>query len=229
MVLSGFYMGITEVYRLDILAGCSISESMGFSGRLTLPGEGKSTNKVYLNVEVRESSLEGFESLSDNVRCISFYNDFRVSVCPAGWEGNVFNIYSIEEALDGGINPVEGVIDLVELPNGYCDMRTLAGLCTRYPSVRVVGGNLLAVEGVRIGRYERGKERMSPVFDCVYDTFVETSLNDLSGIEEKVRKAKSSISSLEKKGGKKKSNDAPKVSKRVKAFSDMFGEDEVEF
>ena len=102
-------------------------------------------------------------------------------------------------------------------------MRTLAGLCTRYPSVRVVGGNLLAVEGVRIGRYERGKERMSPVFDCVYDTFVETSLNDLSGIEEKVRKAKSSISSLEKKGGKKKSNDDPKVSKRVKGLSDMLG------
>jgi len=99
-------------------------------------------------------------------------------------------------------------------------------ICTKYPYARIVGGNLLGVEGVRIGRYDTGKDRMSPVFNEMYDSFIEVLLKDLDGIQEVIKRNKKKIKSMVEKEKKPREK---KESKRLVSFNTLFGGNQEEF
>ncbi|MGV3076449.1 hypothetical protein ACEE21_15330, partial [Clostridium baratii] len=89
-------------------------------------------------------------------------------------------------------------------------------LAIKYPRLRFTGGNLLEIPGIKIGRYDKGKEKMSAVFDGVYDMFTEVSLSDIK-VQRVLSKARSKSSS----GSSKKSSSTK--SKKTETFSKFFG------
>lgn len=223
---------------MEILASCSLSEAVGYRGKLVIPNEdSKRPDKVFLNIvvgedeEKSEAEIYREASLLDSVRCITFLVDEdRVArSVPEEWKGRVFNEYSCDFYEDANAPDTGEAVALLRLPEGYSNMRVLREKCTSDPRIRYIGGNLLGIEGVRIGRFDEGKEKMPPVFKDMYDTFVEVSLNDLDGLQEIVKKTRKRAESIE--GGKRSPRVAkPKRAKRgVEAFRSLFGEEEEEF
>jgi len=224
---------------MQLLASCNLEECKGFNGKLVLPNEDNSKpDKVFLNVvRTKEdgSNLEFFAELPDSVKCVTFLKP--VSKIPDKWKGNVFNELTLEEAKSSELPNIEGITNLVKLPKDFSDMREVKELSEKL-NVRFIGGNLLGIEGIKIGRYDTGKEKMSCVFKDMYDTFVEVDLNNLDGITEIVKKTRKKAEGLGKikekkakktKSGKPKEPRVPKVSKRSVAFNNLFSEAEEEF
>lgn len=223
---------------MELLASCSLEESKSFSGKLILPADGNAyPDKVSLNVEVTPENIGNFsfDALSSNVKCVTFISCGMPEV-PEKWKGHVFNQVSGSE----GYTNIDGVVNLIcNSEKCTLDLRQLAEECKRDPSVRVIGGKLLQVEGIRIGRYDKGKDRHSPVYDGMYDTFMEVQLDYLEGIEERISKAKKKEESdgeekkPKSKSGKSNSQKAPKAEKqppkKVTAFNNLFGGNDVEF
>lgn len=223
---------------MELLASCSLEESKSFSGKLVLPAEGETyPDKVSLNVEVTPEDIDSFsfDALSGNVKCVTFISCSAGEV-PEKWKGNVFNQVS---SLDG-LSCVDGVVNLVcNSIDGSLDLRQLTEVCKQNSNTRVIGGKLLQVEGIKIGRYEKGKEKHSPVYDGMYDTFMEVRLNNLEGIKERISKVKKREESdgeekkPKSKSGKAKQPKAPKAEKqppkKVAAFNNLFGGNDVEF
>lgn len=230
---------------MQILASCSLSEARNFNGKLVLPNEDKKKpDKVFLNVEYNieegKEVADFFKEVSSLdrslVKCVSFPKGVLSMEVPEQWSGSVFVYNSIDE-LESNPNyaPVKGVIDLIRLdsdfpnPDKYkVNLRDLAEFCKSHSSVRFNGGNLMAVEGLRIGRYEDGKDKMSPVFKDIYDTFVEVDLSDLNGLQEIVKKTRKRAENLD--GGEKKkrskSSSGSKISrssKKAETVSKLFG------
>lgn len=229
-----------EVVGMQLLASCSLDEACSFNGKLVIPCEGgEKVDKVLLNVCVKdEDHTEVFERVNKSfVKCITFSSENPVRSVPSEYKGMVFNECSFGELLDGTVSVgVEGAVTLVrlpsEFPSGELNMRSVYEASVKYPDVRFIGGKLLALEGVSIGRYDNGKSS-SCVYDGVYDSFIEANLHDLDNITELVRKSKKvSDSSLKVKKAKKGSF-APKkksvASKRVEAISRLFSNKEVDF
>lgn len=222
-----------------LLASCDLEKSKTFNGKLVLPNEDKkSPDRVLLNVVVDgENCDDVFTGLSGAEKCVTFIGERKATYCPSNLSGNVFNQYSLEDLKNGKISSVLGIVDLVKLPDDYSDMRSLLGYCKEYPSVRFIGGNLLNIEGVRVGRYGFADGKAPCVFKDMYDTFLEVDLNDLSGLQEKVKKARSkaeklkkeSKSSGKKRGSGEKKPKEKKPVKRVEAFNSMFGGSEEDF
>ena len=219
---------------MEILASCSLEESQSFNGKLSVAG---TSDKVSLNVLVTdESESDVFDRVGSNVKFITFVGK-KATYCPTGLEGRVFNQYSFQDLENGSISPSMGVTDLVALDSDFCNMKVLSEYCEKYPSVRFIGGNLLQVDGVRIGRVSEGREKLPIVLDGVYDSFVEVNLNDLEGVSEKVSKAKRGLeisSEGKKRGGSKggsKTSKEPKekkVSKRAQSLAMFLNNDEEE-
>ena len=108
-------------------------------------------------------------------------------------------------------------------------MMELVKVCTDIPNSRLIGGNLLAVEGVRIGRFEDEKKKLYPVYNGIYDNFIESNLSDIGNLTEVVKKAKKKLGSSEsgkKSPGKKsKSSQKPKkVSVVAQSFTSLFSD-----
>lgn len=204
---------------MELLASCTVERVATFGGRLSVLDEEGRELKVSLNVVISE-----FDSLPTsyaNVKCLTVTSD-DIDGSLESVPVPVFYECSLGEEIPSGYENV-----LVRLPEGYCDMRRVKELCRKYPNVRVVGGNLLNIEGVRIGRFDGNKPI---VCNGVYDTFIEAGIDDLAGIREKVKKVKS-VEVKEKKA-REKGTKAPaekKISKKVVAFSNMFGGSEDEF
>lgn len=208
---------------MELLASCSLDRSKTFNGSLTIPDEdGKTMHKVSLNVVVGdETEDEVFSSINKLAKCITFVGKNKATKCPEGYKGKVFNEYSLEEFHGSNLEPIDGVINLIRLPNNYSHMLTLKMLCAGRDDVRVIGGNLLNIDGVRIGRFDSNKPT---VCNGVYDTFIEADIDDLEGIKEKIKKVK--VVEVKEKKAKEKKEKAPaekKVSKKVVAFNSMFG------
>lgn len=226
-----------EVYLMKLLASCSLEKSKEFTGNLVLPNEDKKNpDKVMLNIVVKDGNgKDVFKHLSGNEKCVTFVGEPTL-FCPTEWAGRVFNEVNLQELVDReGIYPTEvkGVVTLVRVPEDYHDMRFLKQVCDKYSTVRIIGGNLLGVEGVRIGRYESNKKAIPVVYKGIYDDFVEVDLEDLDGLQEivkKTRKRAESIKSYEKKSKKSGTPKPKKVPKRVEAFSKLFdSSSEVDF
>ena len=221
---------------MQILASCSLEEASRFNGKLVLPNEdAKKPDKVFLNIvaDGRES-MDVFKKVDEipSVKCITFVGG-GISYVPTGYSGSVFVEKTLEEALSENVSYPSGVVVLVRLPkdfpNGAYNMQTVYELSVKNPNMRFIGGSILGIEGVRVGRFDSGKEKMSPVFSDIYDTFVEVDLDDLSGIQEIVKKTRRRAEHIMKEK-KPRAPKEKKVSRWVQAFNSLFGDSgEVEF
>lgn len=214
---------------MEILAGCSIEESKKYNGKLVIPNEeGKSPDKVSVNIIVDDGNTDVFKELSGSEKCVTFIGE-PATFCPTNMEGKVFNEVDYEyfKENEGSIPMnIKGITTLIRLPNGFCNMLEVKEICTKYPYARVIGGNLLSIEGVRIGRFDTGKDKMSPVYTEMYDTFIEVLLKDLDGIQEVIKRNKKKIKSMVEKEKKPREK---KESKRVVSFNTLFGGNREEF
>lgn len=214
---------------MEILANCSPDESEKFEGKLLIDNDdGSKPDKVYLNLVIENGDLDILNSLNSNIKCVTYKGDVDFSGVDVP-DAKVFR----EFALGEDIVEQEGITSLLRVPDGYSDMRTLLGICNKYPSVRVIGGNLLNIDGVRIGRYPNGKDKGSPVYNGIYDQFLEVPLSELGNIQEVVKKARKKLDSsgTEKKAKIAKSKKTtPKKNDIAKSFSTLFsGIEEEEF
>ncbi len=201
-----------------LLASCTPEQCNNFNGKLVIPNEdNKKPDKVLLNV-----ILEKGQSIPKNAYCVTYKGKEIGDVLPE----KTFMEVPFDE-LEATI-PVDDVVTLVRLPEGYCNMRELYNICSSRPDVRFIGGNLLAIEGVRIGRFDDGKEKMSPVFNDMYDNFVEVDLGDLDGLQEIVKKTRKKAESTGEKKTKKSLNKSTKSqvkkkNSKIEVFGKLFG------
>lgn len=223
---------------MDFLASCSLEESQQYTGKLVIPAEdGGKPGKVMLNIVINGGDRSLLKSMGGNVKCITYTGDMygfdeeSFEDVPAG----VFHEVCLEEFSVEETPKYTGVTTLIRLPEGYSNMRNLHSICAQREDVRVIGGNLLAVEGVRVGRFEGGKDKIAPIFNGVYDSFLEVSLGELGDVTELVRKAKKKMKSVsdESKPKKKKEKSSESTPKRkvnsiANAFSCLFSESDAE-
>lgn len=225
---------------MDFLASCSLEESQQYSGKLVVPAEdGGKPGKVMLNIVCNGGDKSLLKYIGGNVKCITYIGEM------AGFDEDSFEnlpqgVFHEVSLCDFDVKTTpkyEGVTTLLRLPEGYCDMRNIYNICKERNDVRVIGGNLLEVDGVRVGRFEGGKDKIAPVFNGVYDSFLEVCLAELGDLTELVRKAKKKLKepSDENKPKKKKEKSSELTPKRkenkiVKSFSCLFSNsDEEEF
>ena len=224
---------------MDLLASCSVDEALSFEGRLVLPNEdSKKPNRVYLNVvvgsECSYSNEEVFEKLSSvdkNVlKSITFMVDEGrlAKNIPDAFNEKVFNEYTNELFLSSNTEPEESsdIVKLVRVDKDFSDMRYVLNSCKQDKNVRFIGGKLLNIDGVRIGRFDSGKEKMSPYFEDMYDNFVEVELNNLKGIQEIVKKVRKKAKELEGNSKDKKVSKlkSPRKPKRLEVFNSLFAD-----
>lgn len=204
---------------MNVLASCSYEESKNYNGKLTVPSDSGKPSKVFLNIVCSTEEVPTvFNECNGSVKCITVTEPCSV---PEKWKGRVF-IETGLDSLDGG--EFGECVPLVRLPDGYNNMLELYNVSTKHPGVRFIGGNLLAIGGVLIGRFDEGKEGASPVYNGVYDTFIECGLSELDSIScvkgtDKQPKVKSPTQEKRK---------SPAV-KKVKVISTMFGDSEESF
>lgn len=229
---------------MELLASCNLEQARRFNGKLVIPNEdSKRPDKVYLNVEYSESDgsaeqfLERVSELDKSlVKCVSFPEEYAGVLVSEDWKGRVF-VYTTLDTVMQGVNYPEsdGVISLIRLDEDYPSekykptLRDLVRVCEKHADVRFIGGNLLGVEGLRIGRFDDGKEKMSPVFKDIYDAFVEVRLDDLDGLTEIVKKTRKKAESREKGTRGPRVAKVKKPKRQVQAFLSLFGDDEEEF
>lgn len=201
-----------------LLASCTPEQCNNFNGKLVIPNEdNKKPDKVLLNV-----ILEKGQSIPKNAYCVTYKGKEVGDILPE----KTFMEVPFDEL--ESVEPVDGVVTLVRLPEEYCNMRELLNICSSRPDVRFIGGNLLGIDGVRIGRFDDGKEKMSPVFKDIYDSFVEVDLGDLDGLQEIVKKTRKKAESTGEKKSKKASKDgnktpAKKKNSKIEVFGKLFG------
>lgn len=208
-----------------LLASCTLDDAKRYHGKLVFNGDtGKKKDDVMLNI-VTDDPDDILKCFPSSAKCLT--TRVRPSFCPKDLYGNVFHEVSLEEY--SGVDEVEGVVCLVRLPDGFCDMRKVESIVANgegyndvEAKVRVIGGNLLEIPGIHIGRYDSGKEKLSSVFNGVYDIFEEVSLKDID-VTEILSKVKSKASKVVRGTGIKK------VNKKQVAFSKLFDEGDVEF
>lgn len=208
-----------------LLASCSYEESRKFNSKIVLVSEEESKKKpteVFLNIVTSEPD----EVLREGIgvaKCVT--TDVSPNHCPSDLHGNVFRVYNYGEDISNMSEEVEGVVPLLVLPDDFSNMREVDNIMKEYPNARVTGGNLLEIPGFRIGRYDKGKEKMSSVFNGVYDIFKEVNLEDI-----KVQRV---MSKVRAKSPSKSGSSAPKKSssktKKTETFAKFFGGDGDEF
>lgn len=206
---------------MNILASCSLEESQKYTGVLSIPREDNpnKVDKVFINVVIEDGDTSILNNLRDNIKCVTFRGDVDFSNVEIP-ENKVF----LESNFGDDIKEYPGVINLVRLPNDYCNMRAVYDLCQSYENVRVIGGNLLNIEGVRIGRYDAGKEKGSSVYKDVYDQFVEIPISELDNIQEVIKKAKRKLDdgTVKEKKIKVKKEKPQKNKGLVQSFNNLF-------
>lgn len=186
-----------------LLASCSYEESKKYNSKLVLDDEDTSDTKkkreeVLLNI-VTDNPDEVLSNSLGVVKCIT--SNVSPTFCPSSLKGNVFRLYNYGDDLSFVDKEVDGVIPILILPKGFSDMRKIYNISIKYPSIRFMGGNLLGIPGIKIGRYDEGKDKMSASFNGVYDIFKEVLLKDIK-VQRVVSKGKSS-SSVSKSTSKK--------------------------
>lgn len=218
-----------------IVASCSLSEAVEVNGRLvTVDEEGNKSDRVLLNVKISESDTDVPEMLKKipkgTVKFFTVDSDITMNT-----DLPVFRSYTLEDALENGMKteyiPLVNVGD--DFPNANVNMRTLYELSLSHPGVRFIGGRLLALNGISIGRFDEGKSKMSVNYSDVYDNFLEVKLSEIGNLKEIVKKSRKKLEDAEDKPKKKKASKEHKpgkASKRVAAFSNLFSDvEEVEF
>ena len=225
---------------LEILASCSLKAASKFNGKLVLPNEdSKRPDKVFLNIEYSESdgSVADFFAkvgiLESSFKCVSFNVDISDEDIPEEFSGKVFLYKDITSCFDSELPLGRKFTYLVKLPGDFPDkdlykfsLRDLVDLCNKYPNIRFVGGNLLKIRGLNIGRFPEGRKDSMYIFNDIYDSFVEVNLEDIDGLKEIVKKVRVKADGTKPRLSKSSKSNSGSKTKRVVAFKTMFGDDE---
>ena len=207
-----------------------------YRGKLVLVSEDEKAKaeEVYLNIDLRGSHdldsalIEVSKLPSSCIKCLTISES--VSSVPSNLKGRVFRVYKYNSLEGSTLSNPEGVIPLIELPDGFCDMREVYAIAMKHDGVRFIGGNLLEIPGINIGRFDDGKDKMSAVYNGVYDIFREV---DFSSIEVKEVLPKTKSSGTIKRSSAKKSSTVSKKStpksRKSESFSKLFGGSGCEF
>lgn len=197
---------------MELLARISFEEAKKISGKLIVEPTEEGGKPIPVKLNIACSSIEAQEAykmIGGNVKCITIMDNGVPNFGDVEKLDNVFHFMEfIEFDSFGSYEMIPGVVTLVYVGSDYTDMRYLAKLCSEHPDVRFFSGSkngcpLMAVEGIRIGRYDDGKGKMSPVFQDVYDRFMEVDYSELSNITEVVRKASKKLEGSEEKKPRK--------------------------
>lgn len=211
---------------MEVLASCSYDESLKIDGKLQIPSDGVSKpDKVSLNVVVTNGDTSVLNKLPVNVKCVTFMGDVDLSGIT---DKKVFR----EIKLGDEIPKDCGVPILVRVDDTFSDMRKALELCSQAKNVRIIGGNLLQIDGVRIGRYDTGKDGTTVVYNGVYDQFLELPLAEIGNLQEVVRRARNKLDSAlseRKTKSVKSEKTAPRKTEMGKTFSSLFEGDEEDF
>lgn len=215
-----------------LLASCSYEEAKKYNNKLVVVSEEetKKPEKVSLNV-ITSSPEEAFTLGKDLVKCIT--TDRNPKFCPSDWAGSIFYECTLNSMDDLNTLKIpetkEGIVPLLRLPEGNLNLKQLYNFCQRNPKVRVIGSNLLEIPGIKIGRFDEGKDKMSSVFNGVYDAFTEVALSSIKVKEIMGKVRAKSTSSGPKKVRVAGSKKAPSKPKKVVSFEKLFGEEADEF
>ena len=220
---------------MEILASCSYDESLNYDGRLIIENEeGEKPDKVSLNVVVGVDETIDLSALKPSVKSVTFLGSVDLSNVSSE-KVKIFNEFSLDEFY--ALNEPEdvkydGVTTLVRLPDGYCDMKKLYCLNNCFPFIRFIGGNLLNIDKVNIGRYEQGKEKSSPVYNGIYDQFLEMPLSEIGNLKDIVKKARKKLNNKSSEGKSKTPKEKKTSAKKTelsKSFNSLFSDAEEEF
>lgn len=219
---------------MNFLASANIEEANSFSGKLQIPNEeGKKPHQVLLNVVVTDDpSWQG--KVTGKEKCVTLKSPMPVPVSiPDTMKGKVFYETSMEELGTVMSETIpEGLVVLARLSDDFSNMRKVWDCSRKYSDVRFIGGNLLAIPGIKIGRFD--SKHKSIVCNGVYDDFIEVNLSELDNIQEVVKKVKVKVVDGEeviskKRKGERKPKKEKKPDKRVAALNSLFGAETVEF
>lgn len=205
---------------MEILASCSYEESIKFDGKLVVEGEeGSKPDKVSLNIVIENGGTSILSTIKPCVKCITLHSGVEIGSEVIDCKTDIFVEVPLEEALQNGIEEYkqDGITILIRTSEGYSDMRVLKGLCEKYENVRVIGGNFLNIDGVRIGRYDIGKDKGSSVYNGIYDQFLEIPLSEIGNLKDVVKKARKKLNSP----SDSKQGSSAKVKKVVSKKSDI--------
>lgn len=194
---------------MKIIARCSLEEAKKYNGKLIIPTEeGKKPINVGLNLEVTGSELK--EAMGMVSEFITVNGDLPEVEIPEKMRGKVFRKVTLAECEEGVICP-EGVVPLLEVRDGY-DMRTLISACEKNKNLRVIGGKLLGIKGINIGRFdvEDKNKKLGIYYDGMYDLFKEVELSDLDNLTEIVKKSVEKLKKTTDDTEKKSKNRKPK-------------------
>lgn len=215
---------------MTYLASCSLEEARKYKGiRLAKAYEKtnsktgevtRATERVLLNVVTDDiqSALEDGIGSADMVT----FTEWPGYTLPSALHGKAYYLTTPEDK--HLTEEVQGLTLLVEV-TGTPNLRDLVTLCATNSTIRITGGNLLAVPGLRIGRLEddeprKGVKRL--VFKEGYDTFTETTLESLLPLDEIVPRVKQGRVPRERVARE------PAKSSKAKVLTSMFGSAEVE-
>lgn len=222
---------------MELLARISFEEAKKINGKLVVEPteEGGKPIPVKLNIACSSAEAsEAYKMIGGNVKCITIMDSEEPDFGTTENIANVFHFMELTEYNNFGSYEMPGVTTLIHVDREYTDMRYLADLCRERQDIRIFGSSkdgcpLMAVEGIRIGRYDDGKDKMSPVFQDVYDRFVEVDYRDLSNITEVVRKASKRLEGSEEKKPRKAKSQSEKSAGSKKSnlcntINTLFGE-----
>lgn len=217
---------------MNVLLGCKYRKDMVIP---TVDGHTVIPNVIFENEEVDNALVS---NLIGKGYYVTFTGNSRFNIPEGINNSHVFSEYTMEE-LESDIelcNP--GVTNIIHVSDGvYPDLRLLVSYCNMGENIRVIGGNLLCVDGLRVGRIEGNKPL---VCSGVYDSFIEadeSELSDMNTLLEKIKQAEKSLSKAMLKSNKSKSSNSSKKSpsqpsepkkpssnsKKATAFSNLFG------
>jgi hypothetical protein len=224
----------------------AIISSVDYSTALSYKGMNLSTkydnkkHKVYFKLVADDYSLQDAINLarvSKNILMINYIglpsNAYYLSLTSntGVYIGRVIDFGNniTEEDILGAIKDVpEGVVPIINLPEDFNNINFVWKMCQKYPRIRFCGGNLFAIDGVKIGMVgidTLDKQGIKYDFDSYafnnkLDAFDEVDINTLditaSSKPERVVKEKKSSSSTSDSSPKKKSNQSEK-------FKGLFG------
>jgi hypothetical protein len=195
---------------MKIIARCSLEEAKKYNGKLIIPTEeGKKPINVGLNLEVTGAELK--EAIGMVSEFITVNGEFPEVEIPEKMSGKVFRKVTLAEC-EEEITCPEGVVPLLEVRSDYADMRTLISACEKNKNLRVIGGKLLGIKGINIGRFdvEDKNKKLGIYYDGMYDLFKEVELSDLDNLTEIVKKSVEKLKKTTDDTEKKSKNRKPK-------------------
>lgn len=220
---------------MEILASCTYNESLMYDGKLFSEDEEFNTDKVSLNVVIdgTEGTISGFNS---NVRCLTFIKDVNYSHYRFNRDRmfRLYEYYGDGSLVDfvGSLNLSTSITNVIKLPKTYSNMRDVKTVCINY-GVRVIGGNILMLDGVNIGRYNTGKDGGTILYNELYDQFLELPLSEIQNLKEVIKRCKKKLEDKDSSSSSKNAKEKKNISKKVdisKSFSTLFsGVEEEEF